>query len=209
MNALNPRCDCLHSKSLVEPVVLNWKLTIQTFLDKYNLTRPKKNDEFVDSKPEIVIHNDEISNVEEKLEVEVQDTKEQVTAEDTSAKYANVTHDALLEEPVLSIDECSITAPVCVQPPDEILGPVQSEIHPIFANIPNQDFVLISNIVDPVQPDEYYKVFPLPTPSQKTNGLYYKIVPMSNVYKITGLRHNLIMGGYSLWLVSSRFFQGC
>lgn len=51
--------------------VPDWKHSVQAFLDKYSLAKPKKNEEFVDSKPEVVVHNDELQVVEESSEVEV------------------------------------------------------------------------------------------------------------------------------------------
>lgn len=59
-----------------------------------------------------MLHDDEIQSVEEKLEVEVKDTKEKVRIKNIHSEYVDVNHDELLEEAVMIINECSIVAPV-------------------------------------------------------------------------------------------------
>lgn len=41
-------------------------------------------------------------------------------------------------------------------------------------------------------------------PKQKTDDAYYEILPILDAYKMTRLHHNLIMGGFGLWLYGLR-----
>lgn len=90
--------------------VLEWRDSVRTFLDKYQLVEQKKSEELVESK----------------YEVKVQEIEEKARDEDVNVEYADVTCDELLEEPDMIIDDCSIVALVCDQPSDEILVPVKT-----------------------------------------------------------------------------------
>lgn len=62
---------------------------------------------------------------EEEPGVKVQETRENARDEDTNVEYADLICDELFEELVMIIDECSLAAPICDQPSDEVLVPVR------------------------------------------------------------------------------------
>lgn len=89
--------------------VLEWRDSVRTFLDKYQLVEQKESEELVESKYEV-----KVQEIEEKAR------------DDVNVGYADVTCDELLEEPDMIIDDCSIVALVCDQPSNEILVPVKT-----------------------------------------------------------------------------------
>lgn len=104
--------------------IQEWPDKILTFLDKCQCENHKKSEEFVDPESEFVVHDAELQVMEKIFEVEVQESEAKTMEENTNVEYADGIHDGLLEEPVTSIDECSIAATVCDQPFDEVLAPV-------------------------------------------------------------------------------------
>lgn len=121
--------------------------TIQTIIDRYKCVLQKKNEEIVDSKHEVEVHNDEPQVVEEKYKVEVQEIEDNVIDENTNVEYVDVTCDEFSEEQVMSLEECSIAVLVYVRLPDKVLAIVQSEIQPIFIYTSVHDFMMIPEIV--------------------------------------------------------------
>lgn len=142
-----------------------------------------------------MVHSDEPQIVEEKFEVEVQESVEQIEAEDVTMHEDDVT----CVELVMSIDECFIAAIVCDQSPDEVLAPIHDEIQSILTDAPSHEPSVFLDLMDPthIQPDVYYEIFPLPTHYQETSS-YYEIFPISNTFKRTRFHHNLIIEGYGL-----------
>lgn len=61
--------------------VQDWKDKIQTLLNKYQLAKHKECEEFTNSKHEIIVHDAELQVVEEKSEVEAQETEEKTRDE--------------------------------------------------------------------------------------------------------------------------------
>lgn len=72
----------------------------------------------------VVIHNVELQVVEEKSEVEVQESEKQFTDEDNRAEEADVTSDDQLDELVEIIDEFYFTAPISDQASNNVLVPI-------------------------------------------------------------------------------------
>lgn len=103
--------------------------------------------EVVDSNSTIMEHEAEPINVEEKFEVEVQESEAKTTYVNISAEEANMTSDDQFDELVESIDECFFATPICDQLlDDDVSGLVQSEIQPIFIITPVLDSVIIPRI---------------------------------------------------------------
>lgn len=91
-----------------------------------------------------------------------------------------------------------------VQPVDADLASIQKEVQSIPMEISVIPQIHDSEIVTWGMTDEYCEVFPL-APSQRTDYLYYKTIPMLNAFKMIGLYHNLIVDGSNIWLCSSIF----
>lgn len=113
-----------------------------------------------------------VQETSDKKEVrESLDTEERARDENTNIKLAYVICDDYLRSQLWSLMSAPLLPQLVINHMSkEIIALVQSEIQPIFADTPAQDFVTIFYIVESVhvQPNEYYEIFSLPTPSQKT-----------------------------------------
>lgn len=160
------------------------------------------------------MHEADLQVVKEKSKVEVQKSSENAKAKDIDVEDANMMCDKLIDEPVMITTKCLIVAPVRDYQVDKNQELDKEEIQHILTNTLAPESVMLPNTVDLVfnmpEVDNHVKTcaslqpltvrLPYHEPKHMTSDMYYEIFLILDAHKRTGLHHNMIVGGFGLWL---------